>query len=341
MSDFTIDFNGVEVPVTCILENGGVVDISKKNLEEFPAFKTWRTALAENLSLQRESGPDKHAFHDNPFNLKSIKIQSVDWFGPRIGFIKLEAILENEPKDGNAAKILPGISFLRGGSVAMLMILRPKDASGERLVLMTEQARVPAGSLSFLEIPAGMLDHEKKFSGAAAKEIEEETGFKIPHTELIDMTELALRNSERSQKQLKAAMYPSPGGCDEFISIFLWEKELDRLEIEVLKGKLTGNRAGSRAELITLRMCNYEDLWREGARDAKTIAAWALYEGLNRSGDLRQELKRRQELKNRQESRKRPNKSTQDTIPFEEVGRILRSQTALRSQPTLSRTGTM
>lgn len=47
--------------------------------------------------------------------------------------------------------------------------------------------------------------------------------------------------------------------------------------------------------MITLRVVGYEDLWREGARDAKTLAAWALYEGLNREGAIKQELDRRKE----------------------------------------------
>lgn len=186
---------------------------------------------------------------------------------------------------------LPGIAFLRGGSVAILVILRPKDSRDERVIVITKQPRVPAGSLAFLEIPAGMLDDEKTFSGAAAKEIEEETGFKLPRAELIDMTELALKHSKIPEKSLQNAMYPSPGGSDEFIPIFLWEKELDRREIEDLRGKLFGKM--TQGEMITLRVCDYEDLWREGARDAKTLAAWALYEGLNRSGIIQQELARR------------------------------------------------
>jgi ADP-sugar diphosphatase len=59
-------------------------------------------------------------------------------------------------------------------------------------------------------------------------------------------------------------------------------QELDRQEIEDLKDKLTGEK--SQGEMITLRVCDYEQLWQHGARDAKTLAAWALYEGLNRQG---------------------------------------------------------
>jgi hypothetical protein len=91
---------------------------------------------------------------------------------------------------------------------------------------MTEQPRVPAGSLQFVEIPAGMLDNAGDFGGQAAKEIEEETGFKLPKSELIDLTKLALSQSTSEGECLQDAMYPSPGGSDEFIPIFLWEKVL-------------------------------------------------------------------------------------------------------------------
>lgn len=221
----------------------------------------------------------------------------------KIGFIKINARVERDPIPEDTlslpgsrpkiAKNLPGIAFLRGGSVAMLMILRPKDSREERYVVLTEQPRLPVGSMQFLEIPAGMLDDEKNFDGAAAKEIEEETGFKIPEAELVNMTALALASSDHPEETIKSAMYPSPGGCDEYIALFLWEKELDRQEIEDLKGRLTGDR--TQDEMITLHIRDYEDLWREGARDAKTLAAWALYEGLSRSGELQRHQKRKRE----------------------------------------------
>ncbi|KAF3003762.1 hypothetical protein E8E13_009900 [Curvularia kusanoi] len=271
----TFILTGFRQPVEVTLTHG----ITEKNLLEWPAFKTWTSTLHANLELQYDEHSG-HAFHKDPFALHSIEIQSVDWFGTNIGFLKLAALIKN-PK----GKQLPGICFLRGGSVAMLMILRPKDSREDRWVVLTEQPRVPAGSLRFLEIPAGMIDKSETFGGAAAKEIEEETGFKIPASELLDLTNLALQQSEISEPSMKNAMYPSPGGSDEFIPIFLWEKELDRQEIEDLRGKLTGQR--TQGEMITLHLVRYDDLWREGARDAKTLAAWALYEGLNREGAIR------------------------------------------------------
>ena len=263
-------------------------NITPSQIEGFPAFKEWKKTLKD--SLEQQDRNKDHMFHADPYRVLSITVQSVDRFGSKLGFIKLKAeIKAKKLNDQGEIKQLPGICFLRGGSVAVLMILRPKDSRDERWVVMTEQPRIPAGSLTFLEIPAGMIDDKDDFSGAAAVEIEEETGFKIPSTELIDMTELALRNAEETN--LESAMYPSPGGCDEFIKLFLWEKDLDRQEIEDVRGVLTGER--HQGEMIKLRICAYEDVWREGARDAKTLAAWALYEGLNRSGVLQREIKER------------------------------------------------
>jgi ADP-sugar diphosphatase len=59
---------------------------------------------------------------------------------------------------------------------------------------------------------------------------------------------------------------------------------IDRQEIEDLKSRLTGTRA--QGKNITIGLCNYEELWKEGARDAKTLAAWALYESLKRAGKI-------------------------------------------------------
>ncbi|KAF2649659.1 nudix hydrolase 14 [Lophiostoma macrostomum CBS 122681] len=281
--DKSFVLNGFPDPVEVMLTHG----ISEEQLLEFPAFIVWQNTLRANLELQKKD--PEHAFHNDPYSLRSIKIQSVDWFtDTKLGFVKLEALILNS---GGPRKKLPGIAFLRGGSVAMLMILRPKDRREDRLVVMTEQPRVPAGSLAFREIPAGMIDKEKNFAGAAAKEIEEETGFKLPQEELLDLTALALQNSQIKESSLQNAMYPSPGGSDEYMPIFLWEKELDRQEIEDLRGKLKGVR--TQGEMITLRVCPYEDLWKEGARDAKTLAAWALYEGLNRAGVIQDEMKKR------------------------------------------------
>lgn len=210
----TFTLNDFREPVKVTL----AANITEEQLRTWPAFKTWTSTLRSNLEAQYEDS--EHTFNDDPYVLRSIEIQSVDWFGhSKIGFVKLMASIRN-----SSGKSLPGVCFLRGGSVAMLMILRPKDSRDERWVVLTEQPRVPAGSMKFLEIPAGMIDDSKTFGGAAAKEIEEETGFRIPASELIDLTALALQRSKMWEPSMQNAMYPSPGGSDEFIPIFLWEK---------------------------------------------------------------------------------------------------------------------
>lgn len=159
---------------------------------------------------------------------------------------------------------------------------------------MTIQPRIPAGSLKFAEIPAGMLDDSGTFAGGAAKEIHEETGLVIPQEELIDLTALALtpargkendsHSSESSEEYLQKAVYPSPGGSDEFIPIFLCQKRMPRQDIQAMQGRLTGNR--NEREKITLKIVPLNDLWKEGLRDGKTLAAWALYSGLKQEGKI-------------------------------------------------------
>lgn len=261
-------------------------NLSQSTLESFIPYQTWRKSLT--TSLQSQSSPN-HPFTKSPYSLKSITVQSCDFFGGnRLGFLKLKADISN----ANGEHI-PGSVFMRGGSVAMLIVLSATDADGassqDEYVILTVQPRVPAGSMGFVEIPAGMIDDSGTFSGAAAKEIREETGLEIEEGELVDMTRLAIvardgHEGDSEETHLQQAVYPSPGGCDEFIPIFLVRKRMAEEEIQSLKGKLTGLR--EHGEKITLKICKLRDLWKVGARDGKTLAAVALYEGLKREGRL-------------------------------------------------------
>ncbi|KAF3396072.1 Nudix hydrolase [Penicillium rolfsii] len=278
MSISTFTLPGLNLPVN------STPDLARDELSSFPAFKTWLATLQK--SLARQSNPS-HEFHDDPYVLRGIDIQAVDRFGGgRLGFVKLKADVSN----GRGEK-LPGSVFLRGGSVGMLLILQPDDIPSSqengKQAILTIQPRIPAGSLAFAEIPAGMLDDSGTFAGGAAKEIKEETGLQVQQSELIDMTSLASGLAEGSSENgetLQKAMYPSPGGSDEFIPLFLCQKRMPRRDIEELQGKLTGLR--DHGEKITLKVVPLEDLWKEGLRDGKTLAAWALYKGLREAGKI-------------------------------------------------------
>jgi ADP-sugar diphosphatase len=131
-----------------------------------------------------------------------------------------------------------------------------------------------------------MLDGSS-FKGTAASEIAEEAKLTVKETELINMSELALDDEQSSSGALESvetAMYPSVGACDEFIPLFLCQKRLTRRHIEWLKGKATGLR--DEGENITLRLVLLSQAWRQGGRDAKTLAALALYSGLKNEGRL-------------------------------------------------------
>jgi len=123
------------------------------------------------------------------------------------------------------------------------------------------------------------------FSGGAAKEIEEETGLKVKESELIDMTSLVIPDADDTNGEiLQKAVWPSPGGCDEYIPLFLYQKRIPRNQMKEFQGKLTGLR--EEGEKITLKLVPLEQLWKEGARDGKTLAAWALYSGLKSEGKI-------------------------------------------------------
>ena len=120
--------------------------------------------------------------------IAEIEVQSVDMFGPRIGFIKFKSrALLNLGGDEGMVEV-PGIVFMRGGAVGVLVIL---ECEGQDFTILTNQARVPMGLHDLPEIPAGMLDGSGHFKGVAAEEIAEECNIVISEEELVDLTELA------------------------------------------------------------------------------------------------------------------------------------------------------
>jgi 8-oxo-dGTP pyrophosphatase MutT (NUDIX family) len=150
---------------------------------------------------------------DARFAVASICFQSIDMFGPRVGFVKFAVACTFQ------GKTVPGIVFARGGAVTILPVLR---CGAERWVVCCRQPRIPVGR-HFLEIPAGMMDGKGSFVGVAAKEMAEETGIEIREGDLVDLTALAYGEGQPcgvGGAEAAAAggalhgMYPSVGGCD-------------------------------------------------------------------------------------------------------------------------------
>lgn len=252
-------------------------------------------------------------------------MQSYNRWGPRkIGFAHISAVVENANDEA-----LAGTIFMRGPAVGMLVVLIVNDAESggedEKYVVVTRQARVPAGSLMCEELCAGMVD-DGTFQGAASKEIKEELDIEIPETELINLdhevdkieakiakkqAEIAERKGEaskateskddeksrraRAQAALRAresmpeGMFPSVGGSDEYLQYFMHEKQVTREYLEAMRGKLTGLRA--EGEKIVLVIYPLDKLFDVGRRDAKAMAAYGYVQRLEK---LRGQLDRLQ-----------------------------------------------
>ncbi|KAF7134731.1 hypothetical protein RHSIM_Rhsim08G0184400 [Rhododendron simsii] len=228
-----------------------------------------RNAIESSLFKQWLKNTEMGILANGAMSLTQVLIQGVDMFGKHVGFLKFKA----DVIDKETGKKVPGIVFARGPAVAVLILL---ESEGETFVVLTEQVRVPVGRL-VLELPAGMLDDDKgDFVGTAVREVEEEIGIRLNPKDMVDLTSFL-------DPSTGCRVFPSPGGCDEEISVFLYRGHVDKEVIVQLQGKETGLR--ERGELIVVHVVDYENLWRVTA-DAKTLVAIALYEMAKKRGLL-------------------------------------------------------
>jgi ADP-sugar diphosphatase len=198
-----------------------------------------------------------------------------------------------DAKDAKAqAPRINSIVFMRGGSVAILVILNCDDR--KKYSILTLQPRVPVGT-SLLEIPAGMLDGSSDFAGVAATELRQEAGIDIKQNELENLM-------NPGQFDDPTAAYPSPGGCDETMRFYLYEpiKIFSIQEINAMKGRMTGEF--KEGEVIHLNVVTLEKL-RENITDMKTTTALYLYDKYMKdltenSKTVRNTRKRQQRLVN-------------------------------------------
>ncbi|CAL2259769.1 unnamed protein product [Prunus armeniaca] len=121
-----------------------------------------------------------------------------------------------------------------------------------------------------------LLDSEDKTYAVLTEQVEEETGICLKKEDMVDLT--AFLNQSTGGR-----IFPSPGGCDEEISLFLYRGQVNKEIIEQLQGKETGLR--EHGELIKVCVVPYEKLWCMTA-DAKVLAAIALYEMAKKEGLL-------------------------------------------------------
>jgi len=200
---------------------------------------------------------------DPRFHVKGVHVDSVDMFGPRVGFIKFKADVID-----HTGKPISGIVFMRGGSVAML----PVFVCGRRYyTALCVQPRLPTGQFDFVEVPAGTVDGSGNFAGAAAREIEEELHMTVSEKELIELGAATIR---------KDGLWLSPGAADEMMRFYAFVKRVSKQWLAEVNGRCTGLL--EEHEQITLKIAPLASL--VDVPDAKTIVAHALFHNARRKG---------------------------------------------------------
>lgn len=207
----------------------------------------------------------------NTIETTEIIVSDVDLFGDRVGFVKAKAISTFKGTESQ----LPGIAFLRGGAVSILCILYPTEETQEPRVILTRQARIPVGSSGMIELPAGMLDASGDFSGMAAQELKEECGINIRSDQLVDLTEMAFDS--------EPWVYPSSGGCDEFVKLFLYQEKMPLANIIEMEDRLGG--LYEHGERISLRVVKLSQVWKI-TRDVKAHCSLYLLDQLKKEGKI-------------------------------------------------------
>ena len=78
---------------------------------------------------------------DKQIEIHSVELQSVDMFGPRVGFVKIKADCTLVDGATHHQHRLPGICFLRGGAVGILVALVCEEEGGKVYSLLVDQPR--------------------------------------------------------------------------------------------------------------------------------------------------------------------------------------------------------
>lgn len=225
----------------------------------FKPFRQW----IENMERSMNA-------HSGDMVLHSILLQSVDMFGSqKVGFVKINADVTLYGKK------LPGICFLRGNGVGILVSLYCSD-SNEEYTILVDQPRIPLGESNNLEIPAGMLDGSGHFAGVAAQELQEECGLLVKEKDLIDLTDLAYGSRH-------PGVCTSGGACDEYLRLMYCRFDVTLEEINAMQGTLGGLR--DHGEVITLRIIKFDDIWKECC-DSKALCALLLLQQLRKEGKI-------------------------------------------------------
>jgi ADP-sugar diphosphatase len=230
-----------DITISCLLSFRALVrsmtDVSTDQVKVFKPYRDWYETMHGKNGLVGSC----HVL------MLSHTVSNVVYFGSRPGFVNL-SVDAVYPESGTR---LPGAVFLRGGSVAVLMLCR---IEGTLHVVMVKQARVPVGKF-ISELPAGMMEDSGRFSNKAMQEVLEETGVVVRRSDM---------------KLLGRDVYLSPGGCDERLTLFMCD--IDSSSIDT--SRTYGN--SSEGERMQVHLQRVDGDLFETCEDAKFWVAWAM-----------------------------------------------------------------
>ena len=218
------------------------------NIEIIPKFKHLEDQI-DALIYAPKFIAWLNKFDPKQIVLRSVTITDIDWFSKeylpsKLGFVKCAS----QAYDFNTGKkIMSNITFVRGNSVAILIIVRVlhKDYTNDKeYVLLCEQHRLPIGKKA-KEIVAGMMDSDGNIISVCLKEVREETGFDISHVDDL---------------QSLGSYYASPGGSDEEIYLFAWKTVISAIDFEKKQKQIYG--AAEENEEIKLSFVELEEFKR-------------------------------------------------------------------------------
>ena len=166
-----------------------------------------------------------------------------------------EALVRFERFDGTMSPVLRRLSFVRGDSVAAILVNRRLGT-----VVLVRQFRYPtlaSGAGWTIEAIAGTLEPDETPEAAMRREIEEETGYRVNDLRWI------------------STFFVSPGGTTE--RVFLFHAEVDEAnEVSINRGL---EAEGENIEVIALPIDKIQSMIASGEiADAKTIVGlqWLL-----------------------------------------------------------------
>ena len=213
MTSFTTPFD-VNKSISSLNDRYGQSQLD--TFRECRPFQDWYTEF--------QSDPN-----NEKYSLEKVILTDLDMFGPRVGFCKFTAVIK-EKKTGIH---LPGITVLRGPSVAILVIINCSDNPHlPKKVLLTKQFRTPVAK-EVIEVPAGMLDTSNNICSKALEELKEETGINVGVDDLVNLTE---------RSGMSKGILMSPGLLDERIHLFSTKIDLTESQIKQLEKEERGEK---------------------------------------------------------------------------------------------------